>query len=68
MSGCQIKTTIIATIEIESSTYGEDWKIGELRQQARREGALAVQNMVKGRGRLIGEPKVRVTVIDEEVK
>lgn len=69
MSGTSSKATITVTVEVTTngSTYGDDWKIGELREQVKRETLQMLQNQLKNNLiRVIGEPLVNVIRMEEK--
>lgn len=69
MSATSSVATMTVTVEVTTSaaTYGDDWKIGDLRDQVKRETTQMLRNVLKhDLIRIIGEPTVNVVRMEEK--
>jgi hypothetical protein len=69
MSSTNSKATVTVTVEVTtgSSIYGDDWTIGSLREQVKREVLLMLQNQLKHNLiRVVGDPTVAVIRMEEK--
>lgn len=55
ISSCRIQITVEVPTD---GTYGPEWKIEDMFTQVASEGKQKLQNILAGKGRIIGEPKV----------
>lgn len=59
-------TRVQVTVEIDGSSYGEDWTLSKLAEQSGREAVIALSNKLNSLGvRIIGEPKVLITHVKD---
>lgn len=69
MAGTSSRATMTVTVEVTtgSSIYGDDWKIGDLREQVKREATQMLRNVLKhDLIRIIGEPVINVVRMEEK--
>jgi len=65
MSRQSTLAVVAVKVEVPCGTYGHGATIGEITTQAAREGIQAVRNIMRGKGRVIGDPSVRtITTVD----
>lgn len=69
MAGTSSRATMTVTVEVTTSgaIYGDDWKIGDLREQVKRETVQMLRNTLQhALIRIIGEPTVNVVRMEEK--
>jgi K+-transporting ATPase c subunit len=60
--------TVMVEVTTSGCTYGDDWRIGELREQVKREVTQMLRNTLKhDLIRIIGEPTVNVIRMEEKL-
>jgi hypothetical protein len=60
-----VKLRVLVEIYAPGS-YGEEWRIKDMFEQTAKEGIQALENLLKDKGRIIGEPELVAVMVPRE--
>jgi hypothetical protein len=60
-----VSTIVTVTVEVDAGTYSSNATFEGIREQAMREGAARVEQLLAGKGRIVGKPSVRTVMMGE---